>query len=144
MSIVITEHAKLRDEQQIGHVMDEWRRFTAEGDVDGLLSLTTDDVVFLTPGNPPITREDFARGFRQVSRRVRIESTQEVREIKTSGDVAYAWSHISVVLIPKDGDGKNWENSGYVLSVFRRSASGKWQLARDANLMTGAGNPNRV
>jgi uncharacterized protein (TIGR02246 family) len=141
---VSTAHAALADEQQIRDLMDEWRRLTAAGDVDGLLSLTADDVVFLTPGNPPITKEDFATGFRQVSLKARIESTQEVREIRTSGDIAYAWSHLSVVLISKEDGGKNWKNSGYVLTVFHKSSSGKWLLARDANLMTGAGNPDRV
>jgi uncharacterized protein (TIGR02246 family) len=124
------EYAASVDEQQIRHVMEEWRRLTTEGGVDGLMSLATDDVVFLTPGNPPITKNDFANGFRQKSTKVRIESTKEVREIQTSGDIAYAWSHISVVLIPKEPGGKKWD--------------GKWLLARDANLMAGAGNPDRV
>ncbi len=131
-------------EQEIRHVMDEWRRLTAQGDLDGLLALTTFDVVFLTPGNPPIRRKEFAEGFRQVSAKARIESTQDVRDIRVSGDIAYAWSELSVVLTPNDGAGEKWENSGHVLSVFHRSATGKWLLARDANLMTGAGKPDRV
>src|SRR5205807_7725684 len=105
--------------------MAEWRRLTAEGNLDGLLSLLADDVVFLTPGNPPITKEDFAAGFRKVSAKARIESTQEVRDIRASGDIAYAWSHLSVILIPKEG-GEKAESSGYVLSVFRMSPSGRW------------------
>ena len=48
------------DEQQIRQIMEEWRRRTAEGDVEGLLSLTADHAVFLTPGNPPITKTAFA------------------------------------------------------------------------------------
>ena len=139
-----TQDANLDDERQIRHVMDEWRRLTAEGAVDGLLALTADDAVFLTPGNQPITKKDFAAGFRKVSAKARIESTQEVREIRVSGDIAYAWSHVSVVLTPKGSAGDNWENSGHVLTVFHRSNSGKWLLARDANLMSGAGNPDRV
>jgi uncharacterized protein (TIGR02246 family) len=131
-------------EQEIRQVMDEWRRLTAQGDLDGLLALTTYDVVFLTPGNPPIRRKEFAEGFRQVSAKARIESTQDVRDIRVSGDIAYAWSELSVVLTPNDDAGKKWENSGHVLSVFHRSATGKWLLARDANLMTGAGKPERV
>jgi uncharacterized protein (TIGR02246 family) len=138
-----TQDDAVTDEQQIRRVMEEWRRFTAEGDVDRLVSLAADDVVFLTPGNPPITKQDFAAGFRQVSAKARIESTQDVREIRVSGDIAYAWSFLSARLIPKDG-GKSWENSGHALSVFHKSASGKWLLARDANLMTGAGNPERI
>jgi uncharacterized protein (TIGR02246 family) len=135
--------ARIGNEEQIKRLMDDWRRLTAEGDVDGLLSLTTDDVVFLTPGNPPITKEDFAAGFRTVLAKARIESTQDVKEIRASGDIAYAWSHLSVVLTPKEG-GEKTESSGYALTVFRRSASGQWLLARDANLIAGAGNPDRV
>ena len=131
------------DEQQISGLMDRWRRLTAEGNVDGLLSLVTDDVVFLTPGNPPITKQEFAAGFRKVSAQARIESTQDVQEIRVSGDIAYAWSPLSVVLTPKQG-GEQTESSGYALTVFRRSASGDWRLARDANLVAGAGNPDRV
>lgn len=139
-----TENVHLDVTQEIRNVMDEWRRLTAQEDLDGLLTLTTDDVVFLTPGNPPIGRKEFAEGFRQVTSKARIESTQQVRDIRVSGGIAYAWSEVSVVLTPKDGTGKTWENSGQVLSVFHRSASGKWLLARDANLMTGAGKPERV
>ena len=124
--------------------MNEWRRLTSEGDVDGLLSLVTDDVVFLTPGNLPITKEQFAEGFRQVSTKARIESTQDLREIRVSGNIAYAWSQLSVVLMPKNAGGQQWNNSGHVLTVFHKSPSGKWLLARDANLLAGAGNPDRV
>ena len=123
--------------------MAEWRRLTAEGNLDGLLLLLTDDVVFLTPGNPPMTKQDFTKGFREVSGKARIEAFQDVKEIHASGDIATAWSHLTVVLTPKDGGNKS-EASGYVLTVFHRSPSGKWLLARDANLVAGAGNPDRV
>jgi uncharacterized protein (TIGR02246 family) len=135
--------AEVSDEQQIRRAMDDWRRLTAEGDVDGLLSLLADDVIFLTPGNPPITKDDFAAGFRKVSAKARIESTQEVKELRTSGDIAYAWTYLNVVLTPKDG-GPRSESAGHVLSVFKRSSAGDWLLARDANLVAGAGNPDRV
>lgn len=138
------EDTNIDVEQEIRQVMDEWRRLTAQGDLDGLLALTTFDVVFLTPGNAPIRRKEFAEGFREVSAKARIESTQDVRDIRVSGDIAYAWSELSVVLTPNDDVGRKWENSGHVLSVFHRSATGKWLLARDANLMTGAGKPERV
>jgi ketosteroid isomerase-like protein len=55
------EGAGLADEEQIRRLMDEWRRLTAEGDVDGLLSLATGVVVFLTPGKP----SDHERGLRR-------------------------------------------------------------------------------
>ena len=131
------------DEQQIQRLMEEWRRLTAEGDLEGLLALLSDDVVFLTAGNPPIKKNDFAKGFREVAAKARIQATQDVKEIRVSGALATAWSHLTVVLTPREG-GKTTEASGYVLTVFHRSPAGKWLLARDANLVAGAGNPNRV
>jgi uncharacterized protein (TIGR02246 family) len=139
----MTTDASRADEVEIRRLLAKWRQLTADGDVDGLLSLMSDDVAFLTPGNPPITKADFAAGFREVSAEARIESTQEVKDIRASGDIAYVWSALSVVLTPKSG-GPTTENSGHVLTVFVRSPSGQWLLARDANLMAGAGNPDRV
>jgi len=141
---VSTPHTIADDELQIRALMADWRRLTADGDLNGLLALIADDVVFLTPGHAPITKDDFAAGFRQVSAKASIESTQDIREIRVSGDLAYAWSHLRVVLTPKGDVGKPWESSGYVLTVFHRSSPGTWLLARDANLIAGAGNPDRV
>lgn len=83
--------------------MEEWRRRMATGDVDGLLALTTDDVVFLTPGNPPFGKAEFAEGFRKVSAKARIAARQDVKEIHVSHDVAYAWSHLTASITAKDG-----------------------------------------
>jgi len=122
------------DEQQIRRLMEEWRRRTGEGDVEGVLALMTDDVAFLTCGNAPMTKGDFAASAKGVARRVRIEATQEVKDLHASGDVAYAWTHISVVMTSVE-TGSRTERAGHGLTVFRKSPSGTWLLARDANLM---------
>jgi uncharacterized protein (TIGR02246 family) len=122
------------EEQKIRRVMDEWHRRTAEGDLDAILALMADDAVFLRCGGPPMNKKEFAEGFRQWSARGRIESKYDVKDIHASGDVAYVWSYISIVMISKDAGSTKRE--GNVLSVFRKSPSGGWLLARDANLMT--------
>ena len=121
------------DEQAIRKLMQDWHRLTAQGDLEGIIALMTDDAMFLTCGNPPMTRTDFGAGFRDFAGKMRIESSQDVKELHVSGDLAYAWSKISVAMIASEG-GKRTERAGHVLSVFRKSA-GRWQLARDANLM---------
>jgi len=122
------------DEQQIRRLMDEWCRRTAEGDVESVLTLMTDDAVFLTCGNAPMTKRDFAASAAGMTGRVRIEATQDVKELHASGDVAYAWTYISVVMTSVETASKT-ERAGHALTVFRRSPSGTWLLARDANLM---------
>jgi uncharacterized protein (TIGR02246 family) len=122
------------DEQQIRRLMDDWRRRTAEGDLEGVLTLMTDDAVFLTCGNAPMTKGDFAASASGMAGRVRIEATQEVKDLHASGDVAYAWTHISVVITSAE-TGSRTERAGHVLTVLRKSPAGTWLLARDANLM---------
>ncbi len=122
------------DEQQIRKLMDEWRRRTLEGDLEGVLALMTDDAVFLTPGNPPMTKSDFAAASKGFVGKFQIESKQEIQDLHASGDLAYAWSHITVVMTSAE-TGARTERAGHVLTVFRKSPSGKWLLARDANLI---------
>jgi uncharacterized protein (TIGR02246 family) len=132
----------MSDEQQIRQLMEEWRRRTAAGDLEGLLALTAEHAVFLSPGTGPITKADFAADFRKISAKARIEQRQQVKDLGISGDLAYAWSHMTVTFTPKAG-GTSTERSGHVLAVFRRTAGG-WQLARAAKLISGAAKPDRV
>jgi uncharacterized protein (TIGR02246 family) len=122
------------DEQQIRDLMAEWSRHTAASDVEGVLALMTDDAVFLTAGNPPMTKADFEAGFRSFAGKVEIEATQDVKEIQVSGELAYAWSHLSVAMTNGE-TGARTERVGHVLTVFRKLPAGGWLLARDANLM---------
>ena len=66
--------------------------------------------------------------------RARIESKYEVKDVRASGDVAYVWSYISIVMTSQETSSST-KREGHVLSVFHKSTSGKWLLARDANLM---------
>jgi len=125
------------DEQAIRKLIHDWHRLSAEGELEAVITLMTDDAMFLTCGNAPMTRQDFGAAFRDFSGKVRIESAQDVRELYVSGDLAYAWSKISVAMTANDG--RRTERAGHVLSVFRKNAAGRWQLARDANLMPKAG-----
>jgi uncharacterized protein (TIGR02246 family) len=132
----------MSDEQQIKQLMQEWTRRAAAGDVEGLLALTADHAVFLSPGAGPSTKADFAADFRKVSAKSRIDARQQVKDLGISGDLAYAWSHMTVTFTPRAG-GVPKERSGHVLAVFRRTAGG-WQLARAAKLIAGAVKPDRI
>jgi len=122
------------DEQQILELVQLWHQHSAQGEVDAVLGLMTDDAVFLRCGYPPMTKKEFAAGFREWAGRVELESKFEVKDIRASGDVAYLWSYISIVMTSKE-TGSSTKREGHVLSVFRKSPSGKWLLARDANLI---------
>jgi len=125
-----------RDEQQIREVVAVWMRASVEGDVERVLTLMAEDVVFLVAGQPPMRgREAFAAASRGMAGKVRFEGRSDVQEIQVAGDYAFCWSHLSVTAIPLEG-GEPVRRAGDVLSVFRREPDGRWVLYRDANLLT--------
>jgi uncharacterized protein (TIGR02246 family) len=124
------------DEQAIRNLVAQWHRATADGDVDAVLRLMSEDVVFLVSGRPPMTgRNTFDKGLRGILATHRIESTAEIQECEVSGDLGYCWTLLTVRITPLSGGDAN-VRSGSALSVFRKQTDGSWQLVRDANLLS--------
>ena len=123
------------DQQQIREVIATWLRATAAGDVDQVLSLMSEDAVFLIPGQPVMRgRDAFAAGLRGALQQVRIEGTSDIREIRVSGDLAYCWNHLTITATPLKG-GEPKRRSGFTLTVYQKLANGRWVLIRDANML---------
>lgn len=122
------------DERAIRELIATWMEASKAGDTDKVLSLMTDDVVFMVPGQEPFGKQAF-RAASAVMAGARIEGKSDIRELKVVGDLAYARSHLQVKMTPPVGN--SVERSGYTLSIFARQPDGRWLLARDANLMTG-------
>jgi len=122
------------DEKSIRDLVDRWHRATAEGDVDTVLSLMSEDVEFLVPGRDPLRgRAAFGEGLRTLLKAHRIQSSGDVHDVQVSGDLAVALTRLSVRVIALASD-EEISRSGYALSVFNR-IKGRWLLVRDANLL---------
>jgi uncharacterized protein (TIGR02246 family) len=129
------------DEQQIRALVETWMRASHENDLDTVLSLMTEDVLFLTPGNAPMTREDFAAAAKPMAAtQIKIDGTSDIQEVTVSGDLAFCWSRLEITATPSE-TGSSVRRSGTTMSVFRRGADGRWRLWRDANLL-GAATPD--
>jgi uncharacterized protein (TIGR02246 family) len=124
----------MSNEETIRNLITTWQEASRTGNLSKLLELMTEDVVFLTPGQPPMNREGFAKGFETIIQTMEITSQGDTREIVVTGDYAYSWGHLSVTVTPKNGS-KSIHRSGYTLTVFRKE-QGAWKLARDANMLT--------
>ena len=122
------------DELEIRNLVATWLTATKAGDVDTVLGLMTDDVVFLVPGRAPMRKQEFAELSRPPAGNTppQIESRSEIQEIVVSGDVAFMWTKLSMVMTPPGG--QPIERAGHTLSVLKR-VDGRWLLARDANLL---------
>ena len=126
------------DEQQIRELVATWMAATKAGDVETVLGLMTDDVVFLVPGRPPMGKAEFAAAARaQASGDApSFDGSSDIQEIQVAGDWAWLWSRLRVVVTPPDGS-PPLQREGHTLTVLRRS-QGRWLLARDANLLGAA------
>jgi uncharacterized protein (TIGR02246 family) len=126
------------DEHAIRDVVARWHTATAAGDINTVLGLMTEDVVFLVAGQPPMRgRDAFERGLRGLLAQHRIESSGDVREIEISGRLAYCWSELTVRVVPIRGGDAN-TRTGSALSILRKQSDGSWAVARDANLLAQA------
>jgi uncharacterized protein (TIGR02246 family) len=123
------------DEQQIRELVATWMSATRAGDIATVLSLMTDDVVFLVAGQQPFGKEQFAAAMKPAPGTPipKIDGHSEIQEILISGDHASMWAKLKVTVTPPGGT--PIERAGHTLSVLRKTA-GRWQLARDANLLS--------
>jgi uncharacterized protein (TIGR02246 family) len=125
----------ISDEQQIRELVATWMSATRSGDIDTVLSLMTDDVVFLVVGQPPFGKQKFAEALRAPAgiTMPKIDGRSDIQEIHVAGDLAFMWTRLTVEVTPPGG-GVPLKRAGHTLSVLRKSG-GRWQLARDANLL---------
>ena len=123
------------DEQAIRNLYATWRDAMLQEDLAVVLDLVTDDAVFLVPGQPPVRgKQQFAELFEAARGRFRMEFQSEFDEISLHDDWAYVTSRLAVAMTPKSG-GAPVRRAGHTLTILRKSADGRWAVARDANLL---------
>lgn len=123
------------DEAQIREVVATWMAATKAGDVDTVLSLMSDDALFLIAGQPPMHKADYAVAARaQASGDApKFEGSSDIREIKVLGDWAFMWQKLTISVTPPNG-APPMTRAGHTLTIFNKQ-NGKWVLARDANML---------
>lgn len=126
------------DEQAIRAVVSTWMAATKAGDLETVLSLMADDVVFLIAGHPPMIGKDAYATAARAQAQDRsdgptIDGASTIREIQVLGEWAFLWSELSVRITPPGG-APPMQRAGHTLTLFKRER-GRWVLARDANML---------
>jgi uncharacterized protein (TIGR02246 family) len=121
------------DEQAIRELVETWMRASREGDTATVLSLMTEDVVFMTPGREPFGKDAFAAAADRMTNAT-IDGRAAIVELQVLGDWAYVRNHLDITVTPPGGAAVR--RSGYTLTILRRQPDGRWLLARDANLVS--------
>ncbi|QEH36569.1 hypothetical protein OJF2_51530 [Aquisphaera giovannonii] len=123
------------DEQAIREFHGIWIDAVNAGDLARLLAMTTDDVIFLTPGEEGLGRDAFSTKFSGAHQQLRIRCVSELMEVVLVGEVAYTRSRDSLTVSPR-AVGEESRLSGDRLTIYRKQPDGRWLLARDANVLS--------
>jgi uncharacterized protein (TIGR02246 family) len=121
------------DEQAIRKLVDTWMAASKTGDLQTVLNLMADDVIFMVPGQQPFGKEAFISRS-EAMKGMSIEGTSDIQELKVLGD--WAWMRNCLKVKMTMPDGKSMQRSGYTLTILRKRPGGSWVIYRDANLLT--------
>ena len=121
------------DERAIRQVVETWMSASRSGDIDTVLGLMADDVIFMAPGREPFGKEAFATAAKGMSG-MKMDGTSDIVELQVLGDWAYIRNRIEITMTPPDGGPMH--RSGYTLTLLRKETDGRWRLVRDANLVS--------
>lgn len=116
------------DEKAIRDLVSLWMSASRAGDAATVLTLMADDVIFMVPGGGSFGKKEFAAIPSGA-----LSGTAEVLEVQVQGNWAWARNFLDITFTPPGG--QPCALSGYTLGIYRKNVEGKWQLARDANLV---------
>jgi uncharacterized protein (TIGR02246 family) len=119
------------DERAIRHLIGTWMAASKAGDLETVLGLMADDVVFMVPGRT-FGKGEFATGFRAM-KGMNFDAKSEILEIEIWKNTAWCRTRLNVATTAPGGT--LTRRSGYTLSILRKTQEGKWVIARDANLL---------
>ena len=91
------------DERKIHDVHSRWIDAVNAGDLARLLTLMTDDVVFLNPGQAPFGRDGFSHAFSAAHKQAVVRCISELEEVVVVGEVAYTRSRDALSVTPRGG-----------------------------------------
>jgi uncharacterized protein (TIGR02246 family) len=113
---------------------DIWESYESSlngGDIDGWLSLWTEDGVQMPPNEAPVKGKDQLRqrnGAALDMFAVDIEITNE--EVEVSGNLAFSRGHYVATFSPKDGS-QSIPVDGKFLTILKKQSEGGWKIHRD-------------
>jgi uncharacterized protein (TIGR02246 family) len=118
------------DERAIRELIATWIAASKSGDLQTVLGLMAEDMMFMVPGRS-FGKKEFAAVFGGM-KGMDFEGISEVLEIEVLGTRAWCRTHLTVTMTPPNG--KPVKRAGNTLSILRKE-SGKWLMMRDANML---------
>src|SRR5437868_5981516 len=121
------------DELAIRNLVKTWLEASKSGDIQTVLGLMSDDVIFMVPGREPFGKAEFAESGKDM-KGVHFEGRSDIQELTILGEWAWMRNRLEVTMTPPRG--KAARLAGYTLTILRKMSDGGWVIVRDANLLT--------
>lgn len=117
------------EQQEILAVQQEWLEHELNGNIAGVVSLCSDDVVWLPPSQPALRGQNAVAGWLAALPEHRIRRIEIINvRIYSSGDLAYKLADFTT-WFEKAGQAIDEFVTGSHLWVLRESSPGHWQVA---------------
>lgn len=113
-----------------------WAEYYQAGDLDGLMTLYTDDVVVALHGQPALFGKPAVRDY--FSTRIgRAETTFELdyEVVRVEGDTAWIISKYWLKAVDRES-GESYRDAGRSMLVYRRADDDRWLIAADLDQAT--------
>ena len=81
------------DEQAIRELVEKWLAASKSGDLARVLSLMSDDVIFMVPGNDPFRKEEFAA--RSKAQKISRSKGRATFKSLRSSVIGHGWATVS-------------------------------------------------
>ena len=119
--------------EQIRQLADRLIAAGAKGDVQAILDIMTDDVVFLPPNDTAkVGKEEYHRWMAPFQAKYSISESLQSRELRVAGDIACEWGLFQETFTPKTSSSETPPIAldGKFLRIYHRQPDGDWKLAR--------------
>lgn len=128
-----TQDRLLADQQAIAKLQEQAIAANTAYDIDKLVALTTEDVVFLPPGRAPVVGQQALRRYYEAlegSGTAQVLAYKEDwQEVRIVGDYAFQWGTISERVKPSYSAPET-AGAVHAMRVLQRQPDGSWKIAR--------------
>lgn len=124
--------ARSKDERAIRDLFQSWFEAMESADVEGLLELVHEDVVYKAPGMPAVIgRSKLREALERFHSEYAEEIEYEMLEVEVTDSWAYARVLERALIKPRGGGDTRASIRGMHMAILRKQRDGTWLVTRE-------------
>jgi ketosteroid isomerase-like protein len=118
-------------EQALRDLDAEWSKAAAAKDLDKTVSYYADDAIVLPPNAPGATTKEAVRNVWKDTFAITVNGSWKATQVAVDKSGNMGWVSGTFEWTTKDASGKEVNDRGKYLAVFKKQADGKWKCVAD-------------